>query len=205
MAHPIVPALVAVAAVGLIWAGFAVWEAASRRHLGSLARLWAAYASTRGMELMTYAELSGIASEVGPPLVQGEVQGVAVALRIQTAARRLTRVEATLPGVARAFVMVIRRRGRWVDRTFDGLTLAEALTGNKAFDAAFVLLSNQPDLARSLLDRRLAQVVLGFPRPYVELGAWENRFVLTWRGMETDPAALDAALRVVFTACRRRA
>lgn len=205
MAHPIVPALVAVAAVGLIWAGFAVWEAAARRHLVSLARRWADYATSKGMELTTYAELSGIASEVGPPLVQGEVQGVAVELRVQALARPLTRVEATLPGVAQAFVMVIRRRGRRVDPTFDGQVLAEAPTGNKVFDAAFVLLSNAPDLARSLLDRRLAQVVLGFPRPCVELGARENRFVLTWRGMETDPAVLDAAIQVVFTACRRRA
>ena len=205
MSHPIVPALVAVAAVGLIWAGFAVWEMAARRRVVSLARRWAAFAVSKGMELTSYAQLSGVPSEVGPPLVHGEVQGVAVELRVQTATRRLTRVEATLPGVAHAFVMVIRRRGRRVDPTFDGRVLEEALTGNKGFDAAFALLSNEPDLARSLVDRRLAQVVLGFPRPYVELGAWDNRFVLSWRGMETDLAVLDAALQVVFTACRRRA
>jgi hypothetical protein len=205
MSHPIVPALVAVAAVGLIWAGFAAWEVLARRRIVSLGRRWAAYAVAKGMELTTYAELSGVPSEVGPPLVQGEVQGVAVELRVQTTTRRLTRVEATLPGVAHEFVMLIRRRRRRVDATFGDQVLEEAPTGNKVFDAAFVLLSNAPDLARSLLDRRLAQVVLGFPRPYVELGAWENRFVLTWRGMEADPAVLDAAVQLVFTACRRRA
>jgi hypothetical protein len=73
------------------------------------------------------------------------------------------------------------------------------------FDAAFALLSNEPDLARSLVDRRLAQVVLGFPRAFVDLCARGNRIALRWRGMETDEAVLDAAVEVVFTACRRRA
>ena len=114
-------------------------------------------------------------------------------------------MEATLPGVASTFVLLIRRRARRLPRAYEGRPLQETPTGNKAFDAAFALLSNEPDVARSLVDRRLAQVVLGFPRAFVDLCACENRLLLSWRGMETDAAVLDAAVEVVFTACRRRA
>jgi hypothetical protein len=114
-------------------------------------------------------------------------------------------VEATLPGVSSEFVVMVRPRGRRLPRAFQGRSVQPAPTGNKPFDAAFALLSNEPDLARSLVDRRLAQVVLGFPRPFVDLRASNNRLLLSWRGMETDRAVLDAAVEVVFTACRRRA
>jgi hypothetical protein len=100
---------------------------------------------------------------------------------------------------------MLRRRARRLPRAFEGRRVEEALTGNKTFDATFALLSNEPDLARSLVDRRLAQVVLAFPRAFVELCACDNRLLLSWRGMEADRAVLDAALEVVFTACRRRA
>jgi hypothetical protein len=142
---------------------------------------------------------------VGPPLVRGELQGVPVELTVHSSTLPLTCVEATLPGVSTDFVLRIRRRSRWLPRAFDRRPVQEAPTGNKAFDAAFSLLSNQPDLARSLVDRRLAQVVLGFPRAFVDLSARHNRLLLSWRGMETDGAVLDAAVQVVFTACRRRA
>jgi hypothetical protein len=48
-------------------------------------------------------------------------------------------------------------------------------------------------------------VVLAFPRAFVDLCACENRLLFSWRGMETDARVLDAAVEVVFTACRRRA
>jgi hypothetical protein len=204
MPHPLVPALLAAAALGAIWALLMLTEALSRRRFGAVERVWRGYASCKGMRVTPFAAMSGVPSDVGPPLVQGEVQGVAVDLTIQSAARPLTRVEATLPGVSAAFVMAVRRRGL-LEALEGAPPLPEAPTGNKVFDAAFALLSNEPDLARSLLDRRLAQVVRGFPRRFVQLSARGNRLVLTWRGMETDPAVLDAAIEVVFTACRRRA
>jgi hypothetical protein len=204
MPPPLVPTLLAAAALGAIWAVLVLSEACSRRRFGAIERVWRGYASGKGMRVTPFAALSGVPSDVGPPMVQGEVQGVAVDLTIQSATMPLTRVEATLPGVSAGFVMAVRRRSLLAVRG-GGPSLEEAPTGNKVFDAAFALLSNEPDLARSLLDRRLAQVVGGFPRRFVQLSARGNRLVLTWRGMETDPAVLDAAIEVVFTACRRRA
>ena len=194
MQSPLVPALVAAAAVALLWILSALSETRSERRLSLIARAFRAYAGAHGL-----------ASEVGPPLVRGEVQGVPLELTVRRSTRALTSVEATLPGVSNEFVLIVRRR-RWrLPRAFEGRRIEEAVTGNKPFDAAFAVLSNEPDLARSLVDRRLAQVVLGFPRAFVDLGARDNRFVLRWRGMETDEAVLDAAVEVVFTACRRRA
>ncbi len=205
MGQPILPVLSAAVLVALIAAVFALWEASSRRRLRALGRAWSAYAAAKGLRLTSFAELSGHPSDLGPPLVHGEVQGVAIELTLKNGARPLTRVEATLPGVPPALVLAIERRRRHGRAAQVGRPLAEAPTGNKAFDAAFALLSSDPDLARSLLDRRLAQVVLGFPRGFVELSARENRLRLSWRGVETDPGVLDAAIEVVFTACRRRA
>ncbi|APR85156.1 Hypothetical protein A7982_10505 [Minicystis rosea] len=204
MSQHLVPALVAVVAVAVVWLGFALWEASSRRRLHLLGAAWTRYARERRMEIISLAERASRGSEPGPSLVHGDVQGVEIDVTVErTATRPRTRVEATLPGVAPEFVMVIQRRdGR---RFSSERGLCEARTGNKAFDAAFTLLSNEPDLARSLLDRRLAQVVLCFPRSFVELCAHGKRFVLCWQGMETDARVLDAAIEVVFTACRRRA
>ena len=70
---------------------------------------------------------------------------------------------------------------------------------------AFSLLSNETDLARSILDRRLAQVVGDFPRKFSYLYSSQSRFTLIWPGMEAEPAVLDAAVNLVWTACRRRA
>lgn len=201
--HPILPALAAAAAVGAMWGGLALAEARTRRRFVALERAFTAYAAARGLTVVTFAELSGIRSDVGPPLMRGEVHGVGVEVTLQSAPRALTRVEATLPGIAADFVLAIRGRGG--APSAHPRALEEAPTGNKVFDAAFALLSNEPDLARSLLDRRLAQVVVGFPRRFVELSVIDRRFLLSWRGMEADPAVLDAAIEVAFTACRRRA
>jgi hypothetical protein len=200
--HPILPALAAAAAVGAMWGGIALAEMRTRRRFLALERVFRAYAAGRGLTLVTFAELSGIRSDVGPPLMRGEVQGVELEVTLQSAPRPLTRVEATLPGISADFVLVIQPRGGAHPAP---RALEEAPTGNKAFDAAFALLSNEPDTARSLLDRRLAQVVLAFPRRFVELSVTDRRFLLSWRGMEADPAVLDAAVEVAFTACRRRA
>jgi hypothetical protein len=205
MGSSLVPALVAVLCAAAVWAGYALDEARTRRRFAALERAFRVYAAAQELVVVPFAELSGVPSDVGPPLVRGEVQGVVVELTVRRSTRPLTSVEATLPGVSGDFVLVIRRRGRGRRRSFEGRPLEPAPTGNKAFDAVFTLLSNEPDQARSLVDRRLAQVVLGFPRPLVHLCASQNRFLLSWRGMETDRGVLDAAVEVVFTACRRRA
>ena len=210
----LLPALFAALCAAAVWAGYALSEARARRRFAALEIAFRGYAAAHDLFLVPFAELSGVPSDVGPPLVRGEVQGVAIELTVHSSTRPLTSVEASLPGVSSDFVMVVRRRRRLSPRLRPGFCrpllrvldgLAEAPTGNKAFDAAFTLLSNEPDLARSLVDRRLAQVVLGFPRRGAELSARGNRLSLAWRGMETDRSVLDAALEVVFTACRRRA
>lgn len=205
MQSPLVPALAAVLAAASVWIVYALSEARTRRRFTAVEGAWRAYAGAHGLAIVPFAQLSGVPSDVGPPLVRGELQGVEVELTVHSSTLPLTCVEATLPGVSTGFVLLIRRRSLLRPRAFDGHSLREAPTGNRAFDAAFALLSNEPDLARSLVDRRLAQVVLGFPRPFVDLYASENRLLLSWRGMETDAAVLDAAVEVVFTACRRRA
>lgn len=205
MPSSLVPALVAVLAAAAAWVGFALSEARTRRRFAALEQAWRAYAQGHGLRVIPFAELSGVAVDIGPPLVRGDMNGVAVELTVHSSTRPVTSVEATLPGVSSGFVLVIRPRGGRLPRAFQGHSVEDAPTGNKLFDAAFALLSNEPDLARSLVDRRLAQVVLGFPRPFVELCASNNRLQLSWRGMEADRAVLDAAVEVVFTACRRRA
>ena len=205
MQSPLVPAFVAALAVCAVWVGYALSEARARRRFAALEQAWRTYAGVHGLAVVPFSTVSGVTSEAGPPLVRGERHGVPLELTVHSATRPLTMVEATLPGVSSEFVMLIRRRAGRSPRAFEGHAVQEAPTGNKAFDASFSLLSNEPDLARSLVDRRLAQVVLGFPRAFVDLCACENRFLLSWRGMETDRAVLDAAVEVVFTACRRRA
>jgi hypothetical protein len=202
---PLYAAFVAVLAAAAVWVGYALSEARTRRRFLALEQAWRAYAAAHGLALVPFAQLSGVASDVGPPVVRGELSGIPLELTVHSSTRPLTCMEATLPGAPSGFVLVIRRRARRLPRAFEGRPLAEAPTGNKAFDAAFALLSNEPDLARSLVDRRLAQVVLGFPRAFVDLCACDNRLLLTWRGMEADPTVLDAAMEVLFTACRRRA
>ena len=205
MQSRLVPALVAVLAAAAVWLGYALSEARTRRRFMALERAWGAYAAGHGLALVSFAQLSGKPGDVGPPLVRGELHGVGVELTVHSSTLPLTCVEALLPGVSTTFILLVRRRARRLPRAFEGRRLAEAPTGNKLFDASFALLSNEPDLARSLVDRRLAQVILGFPRRFVDLCAYENRLLLSWRGMETDAAVLDAAVEVVFTACRRRA
>jgi hypothetical protein len=202
---PLVPALIAALSAAAAWVAYALSEVRTRRRFIALEDAWRAYAAAHGLAIVPFAQLSGVPSDVGPPLVRGELHGVAVELTIHSSTLPVTRVEATLPGVSTGFVLVIRRRARRLPRSFDGHPHQEAPTGNRTFDASFALLSNEPDLARSLVDRRLAQVVLGFPRAFVHLHARDNRLLLSWRGMETDTAVLDAAVEVVFTACRRRA
>jgi hypothetical protein len=205
MVGSLVPALVAALCAAAVWACYAVAEARARHQIAALETAFRAYAAEHGLRVLPLAEPSDAPSDVGPPLVRGEVHGVVIDLTVHSLARPRTTVEAPLPGVANDFVFMVCRR-RWsVPRAFEGQALEEARTGNKPFDAAFALLSNRPDLARSLLDRRLAQVILGFPRAFAELRASQNRLLLSWRGMETDPGVLDAAIEVVFTACRRRA
>ena len=205
MVSSLIPALVAALAAAAVWVGYALSEARARRRFKALERAWRAYAAEHGLVVVPFAELSGVPGDIGPPLVRGDLSGVALELTVHSSTRPVTCVEATLPGVSGSFVLTIRRRARRLPRSFAGSPVEEAPTGNKTFDATFALLSNEPDLARSLVDRRLAQVLLGFPRASVDLCACQNRFLLSWRGMEADRTVLDAAIDVVFAACRRRA
>ena len=205
MQSSLIPFLVAALAAAAVWVGYAIAEARARRRLAALERAFRGYATEHGLTVVPFVDVAGASPGAGPPLVRGELQGVALELTVHPSARSLTCVEAPLPGVSNGFVLQIRKRTRRLPRAFEGHPITEAPTGNKAFDAAFALLSNEPDLARSLVDRRLAQVVLGFPRVFVDLYACDNRLLLAWRGMETDRMVLEAAVEVVFTACRRRA
>ncbi len=206
MQSPLVPALAAALAAAAVWVAYALSEARTRRRFAALERAWRAYAAAHGLALIPFSQLSGKPADVGPPLVHGQRHGVDVELTVHSSTLPLTCVEALLPGVSEGFVLLVRRRARRLPRAYEGRPLGEAPTGNKAFDASFALLSNEPDVARSLVDRRLAQVVLGFPKKFVDLCVCENRLLLSWRGMETDARVLDAAVEVVFTAqCRRRA
>jgi hypothetical protein len=201
----LVPAIAAALAAFAVGLGYLLSEARARRRFAGLEQAWRRYAEARGLALVPFSRLSGKPADVGPPLVHGQRHGVDVELTVHSSTLPLTCVEALLPGVTEGFVLLVRRRARRFPRAFEGRRLAEAPTGNKAFDASFALLSNEPDLARSLVDRRLAQVVLAFPRVFVDLCVCENRLLLSWRGLETDGRVLDAAVEVVFTACRRRA
>lgn len=205
MPSPLVPVVAAALVASGVLLGYALSEARTRRRFAALERAWRGYAAAHGLELIPFSQLSGRPADVGPPLVHGQQHGVDVELTVHSSTLPLTCVEALLPGVSEGFVLLVRRRARRLPRAYEGRPLTEAPTGNKAFDAAFALLSNEPDLARSLVDRRLAQVVLAFPRAFVDLCACENRLLFSWRGMETDARVLDAAVEVVFTACRRRA
>lgn len=179
----------------------ALARARARRRFRALETAWRGYAEAKGMRLSIPSTWQALSAE-GAPTLEAEVHGVAVVLTVETAWNGpVTRAEAALPGLSGDFLLAIRRRNGALDP--GGLT--EAITGNKPFDAAFALLSNEPDLARSILDRRLAHLVGAFPRDFVALTAAKNRLAIVWRGMELDAAVLDAAIGVVSTACRRRA
>lgn len=202
--------VVAAVAGGLLGAGaltLTLWRARARSRFGAVEAAWKKYAEANGMR---FTRASGrpfsAASKGTPPAIEAEVQGVLVYITLQITERGpMTRVEATLPSVSEEFLFAIYRRDSLTKLTPEFSDVTETITGNKVFDAAFALLSNESDLARSILDRRLAQVVGDFPRKFSYLYSSQSRFTLIWPGMETDRATLDAAVNLVWTACRRRA
>jgi hypothetical protein len=178
-----------------------------KRRFQPLEVVWKQYANERGMRFSFVAGWTRVRMVSGfPPAMAGEVQGVPVEITLDyTRGAEMTRVDATLPGVMNDFLFAIYRRSS-ESQVNDGLAdMVETPTGNKVFDAKFALFSNNSDLSRSILDRRLAQVIGDFRREFTYLHVSRTRFTLMWAGMETDPKALDEAIRVVWTACRRRA
>ena len=199
--------IVVVVALAVAMASASTFVSKRRRVFQNVEVAWKDYAQKRGMRFIFVGGWTRATVVSGfPPAIEGEVQGVPVDVTIDyTRGAPMTRVEATLPSVSSDFLFAIYRR-RTVDRIRAELRgVEEAVTGNKVFDAAFALFSNDVDLARSILDRRLAQVIRDFPRDFSYLYASRTHFTLMWPGVETDQAALDAAIQVVFTACRRRA
>jgi len=202
--------VVAAVVGGLLVAGaltFRLMNARSRRRFSAVEAAWKQYAEAKGMRFTraSSGHLPG-GKKATPPSIEAEVQGVPVYITVQVTERGpMTRVEATLPSVAEDFLFAIYRRNSLTKLPTELSDVSEAKTGNKVFDAAFALLSNETDLARSILDRRLAQVVGDFPRKFSYLYSSQSRFTLIWPGMEAEPAVLDAAVNLVWTACRRRA
>ncbi len=199
--------VIAIAALAVALASASTLLSKRRRIFQDVEVAWKHYANKRGMRFVFMAGWSRATMVSGfPPAIEGEVQGVPVDISVDyTRGAPMTRVEASLPSVSGEFLFAIYRRPAVEKIRAQLRGVEETLTGNKVFDAAFALFSNDIDLARSILDRRLAQVVGDFPRDFSYLYASRTRFTLMWPGVETDPAALDAALQVVWTACRRRA
>jgi hypothetical protein len=175
---------------------------------------WKKYAAERGMSFVSTPGWSRATMVTGfPPAIEGEIQGVPVKVLVDYAwgsamyprGTPLTRVEAALPTISDDFLFAIYRRSALSRVGSELRDVKETITGNKAFDAVFALFSNDSDLARSILDRRLAQVIGDFPRESSYVYARGTRFALTWPEVETNPEILDAAVQLVWTACRRRA
>ena len=199
MASPVVPLLIAAGIAAAVSAGLALNNARARQRLERIRATWKAHAAGHGMRFVPSA--ADLAPYLDPqsPGLRAEVHGVEIDASVLTE-QKTTRVEAALPSVDSTFRVVFVKRGEEAPAG-----LVDAPTGNKAFDAAYGLFTNDADLARSILDRRLAHLVLSFPRKEAKLEAAGNRFVLSWPGVETDLVALDAGLSLVSQACRRRA
>jgi hypothetical protein len=195
------PVLLAILAAVAIWAQIRLAEAFARLRGERLLRLWREVASWRPTPTLAPAGFDA------PDLQRSraEVQGVAVDLAVHEATPPVTRVSAALPRAAPLFVVKIRRRGKRGAPLADDGTLKETKTGNRVFDGVFSLCTNDPDAARSLVDRRLAQLVSDFPRKSAMLCVDNNRCALSWAGTERDQGTMKLAIELVATACRRKA
>lgn len=200
-------AVIVIAGMAVAMASILTLTSSRKRRFQPLEVAWKQYAAKRGMRFVFVAGWNRATMVSGfPPAMEGEVQGVPIDVTIDyTRGAEMTRVDATLPGVNNDFLFAIYRRSSF-KKDMPGLAdMVETLTGNKVFDASYALYSNNSDLARSILDRRLAQVIGDFSREFTFLYVGRTRFTLLWLGMETDPKILDAAIHMVWTACRRRA
>jgi len=207
MTSQLLPVAIAAGVLSVIAVGLGVVSAMAKRRYKDITIAWKKYAADNQMTFLPPSGWHHLTPEGGrAPTIEGEVQGVAVIVTVQmTNKRPMTRVEATLPNVSSDFLFAIYRRSSMDKALSEAKDVEETRTGNKVFDAEFALYSSGPDLARSILNRRLAHVVGAFPREFKYLYADQNRFSLIWEGMETDPAMLSAAIEIVYTACRRRA
>jgi hypothetical protein len=180
-----------------------------RKQLTGLDEAFLAYASTHHLTLIPASPGwdPRTPGDGSPPALRGELSELPVELHVELHGTRIrTRAEAALASVAEGFVLIIHPRGALARlRARVKKQLAEARTGNKVFDRRYALLSNDADQARSIVDRRLAQVVGNFPRTLGQISVNNNRFTLEWEGAEREPSVLDAALHLVWTGCRRRA
>lgn len=178
------------------------------RALTAVPEVLAGYAAARGM---TFHPAEGgwdprAPDEGIPPIVRGETHGTEIELRVGTTAGVIsTQITAELPKVPGEMEMEIRPRGRWRRGFLRGAGSTAIATGNKRFDAAFVLRTNDADAARSIIDRRLAQMMGSFAPGFTRLSVRHNRLTLVWPGAERATAVLDAAVQLVGTGCRRRA
>jgi hypothetical protein len=200
-------AVTVTAGLAVALATFMTFLSKRRRSFQPLALVWKQYAETRGMRFIFVPDRS-YATTIGGkvPAIAGEVQGVPLTVTVESARGvATTRVDAVLLGVTDDFLFAIHRRSPGSRDLQDLSNMVETPTGNKVFDAKFALYSNNSDLSRSILDRRLAQVIGEFPREFSCLHVNQTRFTLGWHGMEKAPQILDAAILVVSTACRRRA
>jgi hypothetical protein len=199
-------AVIVIAALAVGLATVSSFLSSRKRRFQPLEVAWKQYAAKRGMRFIFVAGWSRATMVSGfPPAMEGEVRGVPIDVTIDySRGAEMTRVDASLPGVTHEFLFAIYRRSSLKDAPAPA-DMVETLTGNKVFDANFALYSNNSDLARSILDRRLAQVVGDFRRAFSYLYVSRSRFTLMWMGMETEAKILDEAIDLVWTACRRRA
>jgi hypothetical protein len=166
------------------------------------------YAETRGLTFHPASAETSLDPDAAYVLASltGDAHGVLIDVAVvRDEGRMVTRVEAPMPGVTAGFVVSIHRRSLLRPLRARLQSVESTRTGNKVFDAAFLLLSNDADKARSIVDRRLAQLVGNFPRRGARVEVREGRLSLSWDGAERDGAVLDAAMQVVWTGCRRRA
>ncbi|MEO7332216.1 MAG: hypothetical protein ABI193_26810 [Minicystis sp.] len=208
MEDRLLPMLAGFGLSGALLARSAFTRQRLRRQLEGFEEALRAYAVTHALKLIP-ASLGWdprSPHEGHPPAIAADQHGLAldVSLEIHGSGAR-TRVAADLPGVPADFLLIIHPRSSLTRLRARLRGVTEARTGNKVFERRFALLSNDADQARSLLDRRLAQVLGNFPRAFQEIAVEKNRFSLRWAGAEQSPAVLDAALHLVWTGCRRRA
>ena len=208
MVDRLLPMLAGFGLSGALLARSAFTRHRLRRQLGGLEEAFRSYSVATGMTLIPASTGWDLLSpgDGTPPALGAELHGFPLELRVHVHGNGVsTRVEAAIPGVAADFCMAIHRRGALTRLRARRAQMAEARTGNKVFDRRFALLSNDADQARSIVDRRLAQVVGSFPRQIQQISVSTNRFTLAWGGAEREPAVLDAAFHLVWTGCRRRA
>lgn len=165
---------------------------------------WRAYAAARGYTLTVEATTRN--THLGAQL-QGTLDAVSFAvdtfvLRRNDRVVGFTRVKSRAAEPTRfSFDLSPRTAtGTLLSHLFDA---TDPTLGDPAFDARFVLRTDDRDGALALLDApaRAALVALA---PSAQLSWLDGDATLTWTGFETNPDVLDAACRAVVALCRWR-